>query len=201
MQINLATDSRVSLINSGYWGIAVKKDAKYLLRFYLRASSDYTGDVNAKIISADNKVLAESVFAVKADGEWHEYKAKLNVSATDPKTTFALEFNLQGTVFVDYVSLFPEKTFMNRPNGLRIDAAQLLADLHPAFLRWPGGCTVNGITRNSRVKWKETLGDPMSRPGEYTPWNYRNSYGFGYHEFLQFCEDIGLKGCLYAAMV
>ena len=95
---------------------------------------------------------------------------------------------------MDYVSLFPEETFKSRANGLRIDAAEMLAGLHPAFLRWPGGCTVNGITRNSRVQWKKTLGDPMSRPGSMCPWKYRCSYGFGYHEFLQFCEDIGAKG-------
>ena len=70
----------------------------------------------------------------------------------------------------------------------------MLVGLNPGFVRWPGGCIVEGITRSNRVKWKETLGDPMTRPGIYDTWGYRATMGFGYHEFLQFCEDIGADG-------
>lgn len=75
------------------------------------------------------------------------------------------------------VSLFPKKTFRNRENGLRRDVAQKLADLKPAFIRWPGGCIVEGATIENRVKWKETLGDPMTRRGEWDLWNYRTTMG------------------------
>ena len=73
------------MTNGGFWGIAVEKGAKYLLRFYLRASRGYQGGLNAQLISADKKVVAEHGFNVKADGNWHEYTAKLRVSATDAK--------------------------------------------------------------------------------------------------------------------
>ena len=66
----------------------------------------------------------------------------------------------------------------------------MLNGLHPAFVRWPGGCVVEGISLENRFEWKKTLGDPASRSGEYSTWGYRCSYGFGYHEMLQFCEDI-----------
>ena len=70
----------------------------------------------------------------------------------------------------------------------------MIEELRPAFVRWPGGCIVEGLTLDNRVKWKETIGDPVKRPGEYNLWGYRSTYGFGYHEFLQFCEDIGAEG-------
>ena len=66
--------------------------------------------------------------------------------------------------------------------------------MRPAFVRWPGGCVVEGITLSNRIKWKETIGDPATRPGVYDTWGYRTTMGFGYHEFLQFCEDIGAEG-------
>ncbi len=195
MQITISSAKRiVALVNSGYWGIACREGQNYHLRFFLRTGSDYKGSVTAKLVSSSNKVLAEQKFKVTNNGIWIEYKSTLKVSETDTKATFALEFDAGGTVFVDYVSLFPEKTFKNRPNGLRADVAQYLAYLRPAFIRWPGGCIVEGISLNNRVEWKKTLGDPMSRPGQYSTWGYRNSYGFGYHEFLQYCEDVGAKG-------
>ncbi len=95
-------------------------------------------------------------------------------------------------MLVDYVSLFPQATFKGRKNGQRADVAQMLVDLHPRFMRWPGGCIVEGATYENRVKWKETLGDPMTRRGEWDLWGYRATWGMGYHEFLQFCEDLGM---------
>jgi alpha-L-arabinofuranosidase len=184
----------VSVINCGYWGMGVTKNDRYRLRFYVRAEADYQGTVTAKVLAADNRVLASQSFKLKKKGEWNEYTAMLTATATDGKAKLALEFNATGTVWIDYVSLFPEKTFRNRPNGLRKDVAELLEGLHPAFMRWPGGCVVEGITLDNRFEWKKMLGDPARRPGCYDTWGYRCSYGFGYHEFLQFCEDIGAGG-------
>ena len=184
----------VELSNEGFWGIALKQGERYNLRFYLRSDNNYKGDVTAKLVGADGKIWAQKIFAMKKAGAWNEYTAQLTATGTDAKAHFTLSFDAPGNLWVDYVSLFPEKTFKNRRNGMRADVAQLLADLKPAFMRWPGGCIVEGLTLENRVKWKETLGDPVNRPGEYDVWGYRNSYGFGYHEFLQFVEDIGAKG-------
>ncbi|MBD0374821.1 MAG: alpha-L-arabinofuranosidase, partial [Flavisolibacter sp.] len=136
----------VELANEGFWGVGVKEGDKYNLRFFLRTDNNYKGTVTAKLTSADGKVLAQNTFPLKKAGAWNEYKAQLTSSVTDAKASFALSFNAPGTVWVDYVSLFPEKTFKNRPNGMRADVAQLLADLKPAFVRWPGGCIVEGLT-------------------------------------------------------
>lgn len=135
---------------------------------------------------------------LKKKNQWQEFKATLQAKATDYKATLQLEFQATGKVYIDYVSLFPKNTFKGRKNGMRPDIAQMIADLKPAFLRWPGGCIVEGATLENRVKWKETLGDPMKRHSEWVLWNYHSSWGFGYHEFLQFCEDIGAAGMFVA---
>ncbi|MCX6224604.1 MAG: alpha-L-arabinofuranosidase, partial [Bacteroidia bacterium] len=194
LQISIPqTAGEVSLVNSGYWGMGVKSSERYNLRFYLCAP-DYKGSVIARLMSSAGKVLAEAPVKLNNGAGWNEYKLVLSPDLTDAKAKLAICFNGPGTIWIDYVSLFPENTYKNRPNGLRKDVAGFLADLHPAFIRWPGGCIVEGISLNNRVEWKKTLGDPMTRSGEYDTWGYRNSYGFGYHEFLQYCEDIGAKG-------
>lgn len=197
MVMSGVTDSKpVRLINTGYWGMAVEKDAAYDLRFYL-CPENYSGDVTAVIYNRDcSGIIASKTFTVVSDGEWHEFRAVLTADATVNNANFALVFNRDGKVYVDYVSLFPQNTFCGRANGLRPDLAQFLADMKPKFMRWPGGCIVEGEVLENRVKWKETLGDPMTRPGEYDLWGYRSSWGMGYHEILQFCEDAGMD-CMF----
>lgn len=180
----------VRLVNGGYWGMNLVKDDSYLLRAILRTSADYKGKITALLLSDKDEVLALAPVEVDGSGSWNDVHQTLRPSATAAKGKLALEFNGTGTVSLDYVSLFPEKTFRDRPNGLRNDVAEMLNGLHPAFVRWPGGCVVEGISLENRFEWKKTLGDPASRSGEYSTWGYRCSYGFGYHEMLQFCEDI-----------
>jgi alpha-L-arabinofuranosidase len=193
---NRQTGGRVILENAGYWGIPLRREETYQLRFYLR-SADYDGKVTAKVLQGAS-VFIEKTFDVDASGEWKEYTAELTSTGTGNTGVFQLEFDAEGTVYVDYVSLFPKNTFKGRANGMRNDVVQILAGLKPAFMRWPGGCIVEGLTIENRVKWKETLGDPMTRRGEWNRWGYRSTYGFGYHEFLQFCEDVGADAMFVA---
>lgn len=190
-------ENGVVLQNEGYWGVPVIAGDKYDLRFYANAA-DYDGTITAQILSEKGEVLSEKSFDVKKQGAWQEYVAELSPSQTDSKGAFCLKFSAPGLVYVDYVSLFPQKTFMNRKNGMRQDVARILADLKPGFIRWPGGCIAEGATLENRVKWKETLGDPMTRRSEWILWNYHCTWGFGYHEFLQLCEDVGADGMFVA---
>lgn len=182
--------SPVRLINGGYWGMNLVEGQNYLLRTIIRTSSDYKGGITACLLSEDGKVLASAPVAVNGNNQWNDLALVMVPSASDAKGKLAFEFDGAGTVGLDYASLFPEKTFNNRPNGLRNDVAGMLAGLKPAFVRWPGGCVVEGISLENRFEWKKTLGDPAARSGEYSTWGYRCSYGFGYYEMLQFCEDI-----------
>lgn len=181
------------LTNTGYYGLAVRKGAKYDLVFYLRADETYKGSVTAEMLTEDNRVVGLKKFRVKNDGAFHKYTAVLNASETMNNGKFALRFSSPGKIAVDYVSLFPQETFMNRSNGFRKDVAEFVADLNPAFMRWPGGCIVEGLTMENRVKWKNTIGPVEKRKGEYNLWGYYSTNGFGYHEFLQYCEDVGMQ--------
>ncbi|GGB20578.1 DUF5695 domain-containing protein [Puia dinghuensis] len=178
------------VINEGFWGISVIAGDSYNLRFFLRHQG-YPGTITAFLRSSDGRILASHSFQPSTDTGWSAYTATLQASATDPKAEFVLAFDKPGDVWLDMVSLFPEKTFRHRPNGLRADLAQYIADLHPAFVRWPGGCFVEGIDIQSAPDWKTTIGPIEARTPTYSPWEYYTSNGFGYHEYLQFCEDIG----------
>lgn len=179
----------VHVINEGFWGINVKKNETYNLTFYLR-SDKYSGNVTASLIGDDGKVLATETFKKAGSNDWKKYTATLRATDSNTKAKFYLTFSNTGRVWLDFVSLFPAKTFKNRPNGMREDLAQYLADLKPAFVRWPGGCFVEGISVESAPNWKRSLGPLEKRPGTYSPWGYWSNDGIGYHEFLQFCEDI-----------
>lgn len=183
----------IRLVNEGFWGMGIEQGEKYHLRTIIRVSKDYKGKIIAKLISEQDKELASVSVQVTSEGNWNDATAILQSVAKDKRARFALEFDGKGIVWIDYVSLFPENTYKKRPNGLRNDLAQILAEMRPAFLRWPGGSIVGGITLDNRFDWKKTLGDPAARPGEYVTWGYRCSYGMGYYEMLQFCEDINAK--------
>ena len=199
LSIRFDAPGTATIANTGYWGMAFTKGAKYDLRLYVRTPSEgLSGQLRVQLYDTETAtVVAElPARALETNGEWTEVTATLEASATATKGELRLvvEATGAGTVQLDYVSLFPQDTFKGRPGGLRPDIAQLLADLHPAFMRWPGGCIVEGVGLDCRVKWKETLGDPMTRRGEWSLWGYRSTYGLGYHEFLQFCEDLGMDG-------
>ena len=181
------------LINEGYWGMNLKSDDRYLLRTIIRTNHDYKGKISVQLLSSNNELLAEETIETYNDGLWHDVSKIVKPTGSDSQGKLALCFDSPGTIWIDYVSLFPENTYNNRSNGLRKDVAEFIAALKPAFFRWPGGCVVEGITLGNHFEWKKTLGDPASRPGEYSTWGYRCSYGLGYHEILQFCEDIGAQ--------
>ncbi len=186
--------SPVKMVNSGYWGVATRAGEKYDLYFFLLANPNYSGTVEAQILSSTNAVLTSRSFEVTNDGQWHRYECEFESDVTMNDGKFALSFNAEGTVQVDHVSLFPRNTYKNRKYGFRDDVARFVADLKPAFIRWPGGCIVEGITMENRVKWKNTIGLPEERKGEYNTWGYHSTNGIGYHEFLQWCEDMDADG-------
>jgi len=179
----------VDLINSGYWGINVKEGTSYRVKSHLRPGT-YQGKLSALLTSRDGKVLASKEFGeVKPSNNWQEFKTTLEATASDPAARFVLRFVGKGTMQVDWVSLFPP-TFKDRPNGLRPDLAKYLDELKPDFVRYPGGCYVEGLSFESAPDWRKMVCPPEDRPGMWGYWKYRSTDGFGYHEFLQFCEDI-----------
>jgi len=174
-----------SLMNEGFWGINTVAGNKYVLQFYAR---NYKGPVTASLQSSNGDILASYTFTDINKKGWTKYSATLSAVKSDPAAHFVLSFGNTGVAYLDFVSLFPQQTF--KQHGLRADLANYIADLKPAFIRWPGGCYVEGINIESAPDWKRTLGPVEKRAGTYSPWGYWSGDGFGYHEYLQFCEDI-----------
>lgn len=191
LHVNLgAGKTPLSIVNHGYWGIAVESGQQYLLKFWMKSSPAVSPSLTVSLKNKNGDEACRADVELKNDNKWNCYEVSL--TAVKGRNDYSLYIDLEnrGDIYLDYVSLFPKETYKGRENGLRKDIASYLAELKPAFIRWPGGCIVEGLTMDNRVKWKETIGDPMKRPGEYNLWGYRSTYGFGYHEFLQYCEDI-----------
>ena len=184
-----AEPGRAGVANEGYWGIPLAKGATYELSFYARKDERSPGRITASLESASGqRFAAKEITGIT--GTWKQFRATFTSSGDDPRARLVLSARSAGTVWFDVVSLFPGETWKNRPNGLRSDLASLLADMRPSFVRFPGGCVVEGATLENRVQWKRTIGDIAGRPGHWNLWGYRATDGLGFHEFLQLCEDL-----------
>ncbi|QGK73601.1 alpha-L-arabinofuranosidase C-terminal domain-containing protein [Flavobacterium sp. SLB02] len=174
------TKSKIS--NSGFDGIPLKANEKYNFSVFAKGAK-----FTVKLIGASGETLAEA--ALKPNTSWKKISAVLKVSKT--VSDAHLEISSDGEVALDMVSLFPEKTFKNRKNGLRADLAQTIADMHPKFVRFPGGCVAHGDGIGNIYRWKNTIGPLESRTPMRNIWGYHQSLGLGYFEYFQFCEDLG----------
>ncbi len=197
LDIKASPTMPVCLVNEGFWGINAVRGRCYRLSFWAKTLK-YQGTVKATLCSKDGSQLyAETVVsqfpAVKAQG-WTKYEATLTANDNDPQAQFALVFDGVGQVQIDMVSLFPP-TFKNHENGMRPDLANMLWQLHPKFMRFPGGCFVEGQeSPDNAFRWERTIGPIEEREGHWNVnWGYRTSDGLGYHEYLQLVEDLGAK--------
>ena len=197
LNIKASVAMPVSLVNEGYWGINAVQGRSYRLSFWAKTLK-YKGTMKATLRSKDaSRIYAETVIsqfpAAKAHG-WTKYEATLTAVDNDPQAQFALVFDGVGVVQIDMVSLFPP-TFKNRENGMRPDLANMLWQLHPKFMRFPGGCFVEGQeSPDNAFRWERTIGPIEEREGHWNVnWGYRTSDGLGYHEYLQLAEDLGAK--------
>jgi alpha-L-arabinofuranosidase len=147
------------------------------------------------LVSLQNRkgeVLAKSTISTSSN-DWQKYTATLTATASNDTASLVILAKTSGQLAMDVISLFPEKTFKNRPNGMRADLAQMLADVKPRFIRFPGGCLVHGDGLENMYRWKNTIGPVQERKEQRNIWGYHQSAGLGYFEFFQFCEDIGAK--------
>lgn len=172
------------LVNEGWDGINLKKGAKYDFSMFL------VGKGKAKVSLVEGeKVLASTIISATAD--WKQIKTVLTANADANKAVLCIEPMQTGELSVDFVSLFPQDTFKGRKNGLRKDLAQLLADIKPQFIRFPGGCASHGQGIDNIYHWQATVGELWERIPDFNIWNYHQSRGLGFYEYFQFCEDIG----------
>jgi alpha-N-arabinofuranosidase len=183
--------------NSGYWGIPVQPNTTYRASLRARADSGFSGPVTVSIVSEDgSKVYATEKFSGLA-ADWKKFEVLLKTGHVKPtaKAQFVISLEQPGTVWFGMVSLFPP-TWNDRPNGLRQDIMQMMVDMDPKFLRFPGGNYLEGDTIETRFEWKKTIGPIEERHGHQCPWGYRSTDGLGLLEFLEWCEDMNAEPLL-----
>ena len=188
--------------NEGFRGMGVKDGGEYTLSFYARRGAGDIKGLTANLVGAKGESLGQ-VAVSGFTNEWKKYTAVVKATGTQNKAHLKLVLNGTGTVDLDVVSLYPKDTWNKRPNGLRTDLVQLLKDMKPGFLRFPGGCIVEGRTLSERYQWKETIGDVTARLPMINRWNmefrhrstpdYYQSFGLGFFEYFQLSEDIGAE--------
>ena len=183
--------------NEGYWGIPVKPDTRYHASFYAKAAPGFGGPVTVSIQSNDGATTFASGTVSGLGTAWKQYEVTLQTGRVTPTTAarYVLTVERPGTVWFSFASLFPP-TFNNQPNGFRPDIMQMMVDMKPKFLRFPGGNFLEGDQIADRFEWKKTLGPLAGRPGHVGPWSYRSTDGLGLYEFLLWAEDMGAEPLL-----
>jgi alpha-L-arabinofuranosidase len=188
--------SPAGIQNGGYWGIAVRPNSTYSGSFY--AMTDTPGlSVSITLQNDQTGVVAASATVNGLTKEWKQYTFTLKTGDIPVSSNNHLMLTIAqpATMWLNLVSLFPP-TYHNRPDGNRIDIMNLLAAMHPHFLRLPGGNYLEGDHIADRFDWKKTIGPWVDRPTHMSPWHYRSSDGMGLLEFLEWCEDLKMEPVL-----
>jgi alpha-L-arabinofuranosidase len=191
----LAAAAGSRIVNSGYnSGMAVTAGEAYDFSVWARA--DQNANLTVQLLDADGTPVSGTATVNTGAGEWVKLSTVLNAGTTTVNGRLAV--TTDAAADLDMVSLFPQDTFLGRENGLRKDLAELIADLDPSFLRFPGGCIVNTgsfdpESRERAYNWKDTVGPVEERLTNQNFWGYNQSYGLGYYEYFQFAEDIGAE--------
>jgi alpha-N-arabinofuranosidase len=185
--------------NTGFRGIGIQAGAEYVVSASARAVGAGPRSVRVTLNDERGGLLGQASLG-GFTSEWKRYEATITPTATTAQARFQVVIDQAGDVDLDMVSLFPKETWNGRPNGLRKDLVQLLADLKPGFIRFPGGCIVEGRRLALRYQWKKTVGDVAERRGLINRWadeneriapDYYQSFGLGFFEYFQLAEDIG----------
>ncbi len=186
----------VGVWNVGYnTGIPLREKESYNFCCYVKREQDLECPCTVSLRSKEGAIYAEKTFL--ADMEWKKIELELTSPVTDFEARLTITAKGYGKVYLDFVSLFPKNTFLNKRWGFRRDLAEMIADLKPRFMRFPGGCLVHvgsldENARDSQYRWKNTLGEPEGRPPRKNV-DYNQTLGIGYMEYFEFCKEIGTK--------
>lgn len=202
LRVNVFNGNNYSIVNEGFRGMGVVKGKDYLLSFYA-ANRDMTiKTITFQLIDPQDNVIATADVDPQLK-DWNQYAAKLIANKTEEKARLKITFKGQGAIDLDMISLFPKDTWNGRAKGLRKDLVEVIADLKPGFLRFPGGCIIEGRTLAQRYQWKQTLGGIEQRATMVSRWNtefshkltpdYFQSFGLGFYEYFQLAEDLGAE--------
>lgn len=201
--LNNAVSGSLGLTNEGFRGMGIKKDLRYDFSVLYRTTSSGI-KLHLELLNEKNEVIGSAIAeAGSTANEWKKYNTSFNATETVLKGRFRIWFQGSGVIDMDMVSLFPSDTWKNRPGGMRADMIQMLADMKPGFIRFPGGCIVEGFDLTNRYQWKNTIGPVEDRKVMINRWNiefahrptpdYFQTFGLGFFEYFQVAEDIGAE--------
>ena len=190
------------LVNDGFRGIGIHKDETYNFSLFAKKATAADIKILVELLDARNAVIGKTSIS-GLNNNWTKLSGKLTATASEPKAKLRVTFQGKGNVAADMISLFPQHTWKERPNGLRADLVQMLYDMKPGFVRFPGGCIVEGRDLINRYQWKKTVGKTEERELMINRWNtefsyrsapdYFQSFGLGFFEYFQLCDDIGAE--------
>lgn len=204
--------------NKAYDGIVLKAGEEYRVSFYVNAAG-YTGEL-ALFVEKDGDFLLrkgvvvengccratdETVVARCHDG-WEKVYFTWHSEVSVRAASFGIMLLTPGEADFDCISMMPENAVCG---VFRKDLAELLKGLQPGFLRFPGGCIIEGNDLRNRYRWKESVGDVISRRANWNRWavhgnhernhytgefsHYNQTLGLGYYEYFLLCEYLGAK--------
>jgi alpha-N-arabinofuranosidase len=201
-RITVKADKVFMMTNEGFRGMGIKKSNSYNFSVWARSVNGTKALIKVELVTAKGAKIGEG--SVQINGkDWKQYK--LIFSATETELKAKMNFIIEGAGLydVDMISLFPADTWKGRANGLRKDLVQWLADMKPGFIRFPGGCIVEGRDLSNRYQWKKTVGKVEDRQLIINRWNtefahrstpdYFQSFGLGFYEYFLLAEDIGAE--------
>ena len=201
-RVIIQNDAGYELINEGFRGMGVKANQSYDLSLKAAQKEGNISAIHFQLINENGKDLGKTTIKLNSS-DWKTYESVIKATNTEAKAQLKITFTGTGTIDLDMISLFPQDTWMGRKKGLRKDLVQLLYDLKPGFLRFPGGCIVEGRTLARRYQWKKTVGSIEERELLVNRWNtefthrptpdYYQSFGLGFFEYFQLSEDLGAE--------
>ncbi|NEG88784.1 alpha-L-arabinofuranosidase C-terminal domain-containing protein [Bifidobacterium aerophilum] len=195
-----------ALENLGFDGMVFRAGETYHFSVWTRVHGNelpltvsLRGDHGDPLAEA-NLVAPESY----ACGDWSWLQATLTIPAREDTAkndelpvvatqgTLRIAFDQPGTIDLDFISCEPQTTYQGLEH-FRPDLVKALADLHPRFMRFPGGCITHGLGMSNMYHWNATIGDVEHRPHNFNVWGYHQSFRIGFYEYFRLCETIGAK--------
>jgi len=202
LRVEVKDDKGYTLINEGFRGMGVKANDLYNVSIMAANQEGNISQIKFQFTDAAGNVIGETTVSPSGK-EFKKYTAQIKAAKTEAKANLKITFTGKGTINLDMISIFPQDTWKGRPGGLRKDLVQKLYDLNPGFLRFPGGCIVEGRTLEQRYQWKKSVGKVEDRELIVNRWNtefahrltpdYFQTFGLGFFEYFQMAEDIGAE--------
>ena len=194
----------VGINNEGFRGMGIKNGLRYDFSVMYRRATGENIKMHLELLNSKGENIGGTTVMITSTGEdWKKVSQSFNATATEAKASFNIWFEGNGSIDLDMISLFPSDTWKKRPGGMRADMVQMLADLKPGFIRFPGGCIVEGHDLSVRYQWKKTVGPVEERQLIVNRWNsefphrptpdYFQTFGLGFFEYFQLAEDIGAE--------